>query len=356
MSESEKVERRKELRRVQRSKVRQVLLIAEYIQHKYHDIYAEAAQFYNQLNQKHATKYDLRKTPEFRRWKMQVTGQAKTTRKRPKPSHRNIETLALVHPHFVTNEDQTLSPDPGEQAETPHEDQTLSPDPGEQAETPHEDQTLSPDPGEQAETPHEDQALSPDPGEQAETPHEDQALSPDPSEQAETPHEDQALSPDPSEQAETPHEGQALSPDPGEQAETPHEDQALSPDPGEQAETPHEDQASNSPQLRVGKHVYTDSMQLRIPLLTPPTNHPAVIVETLETITEETLQEGTVLEPSLYEELPPEVIDKIIRELQAEPGLQDIMASIEQQLEFEQLGMDIDIDEDDLLACELENW
>ena len=97
-------------------------------------------------------------------------------------------------------------------------------------------------------------------------------------------------------------------------------------------------------------------MQLRIPLLSPPTNHPAVIVETLETITEETVQEGTVLEPSLHEELPPEVFDKIIRELQTEPGLQDLMASIEQQLEFEQLGMDIDIPEDDLLENELENW
>ena len=163
MSESEKVERRKELRRAQRSKVRQVLLITEYIQHKYYDIYAEAAQFYNQLNQKHATKYDLRKTREFRRWKIQVTGQTETTPKRPKPSHGNIETSVLVHPHFVINEDQALSPDPSEEAETLHEDQALSPDPSEEAETLHEDQALSPDPSEEAETLHEDQALSPAP-------------------------------------------------------------------------------------------------------------------------------------------------------------------------------------------------
>ena len=271
MAESEKVERRKELRRVQRSKVRQVLLMNEYIQYKYFDIYAEAAGFYNQLNEKYPTKYDLRKTAEFRRWKMEVTGQLqKTTRKHPKPSHGNIETPILIHPHSVIHEDQSKSPDPSECPETPHEDQPTSPDPSECPETPHEDQPTSPDPSECPETPHEDQPTSP-------------------------------------------------------------------------------------AELRVGKHVYTDNMQLKIPLL-KPTNHPAVIVETLETVTEETLQEGTVLEPSLYEELPPEVVDKIIRELQAEPGLQDIMASIEQQLEFEQLGMDIDIPEHDLLASELENW
>ena len=300
MAESEKVEHRKEQRRLYRTRVRQVLLMADYIQHKYFDIYTEAAQFYNQLNEKYPTKYDLRKTVEFRRWKMTVMGQSQKTRKLPKPAHVNIETPIQIHPQSII----TII----------HEDQPPSPDSSEQTEQP--------------ETPHEDQPPSPDSSEQTEQP--------------ETPHEDQPPSPDSSEQTEQP--------------ETPHEGQPPSPDPNEQPETPREDQSSSPVELRLGKHTYTDNMQLRIPLLTSPPKHPAVIVETLQTVTEETLQEGTVLEPSLYEELAPEVVEKIISELRAELDLQDIMTSIEQQLEFEQLGMDIDIPEHDLLEIELENW
>ena len=141
------------------------------------------------------------------------------------------------------------------------------------------------------------------------------------------------------------------------------EDEAPSPAPrspssqSEQPETPviDEDQAPTPDELRTGKHVYADNMQLKIPLL-KPTNRPAVIVETLQTVTEETLQRGTAFEPSLYEELAPEVVDKIINELRAEPDLQDIVTCIEQDLEFEQLGMDIAMLEDDLLEKELENW
>ena len=93
MAESEKVERRKEQRRLYRTHVRQVLLIVDYIQHKYFDIYVEAAQFYNGLNQQYSTKRDLRKTAEYRKWKMQVMGQSeKHTRKYLTPSYPNIQT------------------------------------------------------------------------------------------------------------------------------------------------------------------------------------------------------------------------------------------------------------------------
>ena len=141
MSEREKVQRRKEQRRLNRTRVRQVLLMTEYIQYKYFAIYTEAAEFYNRLNEKHPTKYDLRRTEEFRKWKMEVTGQPRKPRKCRKHSHANIETATQIHPQTpVIDEDQAPSPAPrspsrqseqSEQPETPviDEDQAPSPAP-----------------------------------------------------------------------------------------------------------------------------------------------------------------------------------------------------------------------------------
>ena len=118
------------------------------------------------------------------------------------------------------------------------------------------------------------------------------------------------------------------------------------------------------------EHVYNDKLQLRIPLLndvnimrkstetleTSTEETPAVGVvestETLETMVEETLTVD-VIQASLNEEIPPEMIDKIINELRDEPDLQDIFSSIEEQIQFEQLGMDLEMLEDDLLEKEL---
>ena len=106
-------------------------------------------------------------------------------------------------------------------------------------------------------------------------------------------------------------------------------------------------------------------MELKIPLMNLPAEtspllrkdnlEPAIYTETLETVTEEVLQEDT-LEPSLHEEISPEIIEKIIEELRQDPGLKEIMTAAEEQLELEQVGMDIDIpDDDDRLEAELEN-
>ena len=68
------------------------------------------------------------------------------------------------------------------------------------------------------------------------------------------------------------------------------------------------------------------------------------------------LQEDTALEPSLHEEISPEIIQNIINELRQDPGLKDIMTSVEEQLELEQVGMEVDIpDQDDRLEAELED-
>ena len=304
MATNIKVERRKQQRRLNRSKIRQVLFVAEYIQYKYFDIYSEAAEFYNALNTQYPKKYDLRKTDEYKDWKSTITGEVVRGPKRPKPSHPNIQTPIEIHPQAqitVTYEDsQPSSPDLSEEPLTPGTE-------------------------------------------------EPQPSSPDLSEEPLTPctREPQPSSPDLSEEPLTP---------------CTREPQPSSPDLSEEPLTPctRESQPTSPVELPSRKHIYTDNFQLRIPLIChksiTPTNRCTVTTETLQTVTEEILEEDT-LQPSLYEELAPELIEKIIEELRSEPDLHDIVTNIEQQIEFEELGMDIDIDiEDNALDIELDQW
>ena len=109
-------------------------------------------------------------------------------------------------------------------------------------------------------------------------------------------------------------------------------------------------------------------MQLKIPLLASssqkkpkPVQTPVESVETsdetLETVIDEVVQESSdMLHPSLLDEVSPEIIDKIIAELREDPELKDVMAGIEQQIEVEEVGLDIDIpDLCDPLEDEFEN-
>ena len=115
-------------------------------------------------------------------------------------------------------------------------------------------------------------------------------------------------------------------------------------------------------------------MQLRIPLMktavfTQTISH--VIEETIEqnspqatgneenplqTAYNEVLTDSTQLHPTLSEEIPDEIIKRILDELQQDPELHNIMDECEQQIEIEQLDMDVDLpDIDDRLEQELEN-
>ena len=137
------------------------------------------------------------------------------------------------------------------------------------------------------------------------------------------------------------------------------------------AETESSPPASESPRT---EPIREKVMQLRIPLLTPSQRDPKSLQtpvetietpvetvetpdETLESVTEEVIQEASdILYPSLTEEIAPEIIDKIIAELREDPELTDVMAGIEQQIEVEEAGLDIDLpDLCDPLEDELEN-
>ena len=315
---------KKEQRRQGRSKVRQALFVSDYIFYKHFDIYQQAAQLYNEINEIYPRKPDLRRTEEFKNWKMDVMGQPTRVKRKSRirrpyvfPTHANIPIADCIGPHVnFTVVDQPESPhlqpeSPRVQPESPHI----------QPESPHI-QPESPDI--QPESPHI----------QPESPH-IQPESPD-------------IQP---ESPESPHI-QPESPDI--QPESPHI----------QPESPRvQPESSVHQNVKKGK-----VMELKIPLMKPPAEtlrivteedtlslEPSLYTETLQIVTEEVLEEDTSsLEPSLYEEISPEVIERIVKELSLDPGLKDILTTVEEQVEFQQLGMDLDMP-DDRLENELEN-
>ena len=165
-----------------------------------------------------------------------------------------------------------------------------------------------------------------------------------------SPHEEQ---PEPHGEQPEPH---------GEQPE-PHEEQ---PEPhGEQPE-PHEEQPEQTHrfQLRIPLIKYplvTSETEEILSSVTPETGTEAAAIEvtpetgTLVAAIEAYLEESAI-QPFLHQEISPEVIEKILEELRAEPELHDMFKEIEEQILFDQIGMDIDIPETDLLEQELENW
>ena len=291
------IEKKKQQRRENTSKKRQDQFITDYVYHKYGAIYNEAAQFYNILNQRYPKKYDLRKNEEYRKWKRQVTGQPEkiTTQKYHLPSHPFIQNSIAIHPESIL----TVVYDEQESThENPEQNETVA------DENPEQNETVADENPEQNETVAD-----------------------------ENPEQNETVADENPEQKETVAD------------ENPEQNETVADENPEQNETDSDEDQ---------KTVYVDNMQLKIPLL-ELTKKPNVTTETLQTVTEEILQEGDQIEPSLYDEIDQEVIEKIIAELCNEPELQDVFSSIEQQLEIEQVGMEIDIAEDTRLEDELEN-
>ena len=278
MKSAEKIEHRKEQRRENRSKIRQALLISEYVRYKHFAVYQEAANFYNEINSYYPLKYDLRKTDEFKALKMGIASHPiKVTRK--KQCHEPIP--AMVGNSFTLICEQSASPEQRSECD----EQSASPE-----------RPTSPEQRSEC----DEQSASPE---------------------------------------------RPTSPEQRSECD----EQPVSPE------------RPTSPEQRSGQGKQK-VMQLRIPLL-----EPSVITQTLQIVTDEVLNEkplqvaaeeialeSTTLYPSLHEEIPNEILERIINELREDPELQTIMTGIEQDLEFEQLGMDLDIPED-RLENEL-NW
>ena len=72
---------------------------------------------------------------------------------------------------------------------------------------------------------------------------------------------------------------------------------------------------------------------------------------------QQTLSVTQQCDPSILDQIPPETIEKIINELRNDPHLKDMMDDVEQRIEEEIVGLEVDIPElDDLLEEELQLW
>ena len=268
--------RRRVLRKARVETIRRGTFVADYVETKYNNIYAEAIQLYDLLDHIHPQKPDLKKAAEYRAWKSNVK----------KDLLKRAEEYNVWKSNNLQQAPQPVpsSPEPAEQSQDVYSDSS--------------------------------QAVS---------------SSPEPAEQSQDVYSDSSQ-PVPS------------SPEPAEQSQDVYSDPSQpvpsSPEPAEQTQ-----------------NGYNDNLQLRIPLINPTTiqQNPTVTTETLQIITEETL-DSNVFEPSLVNQISNDTIDQIIQELRAETELQDIVKIIEEQIEFEELGMDLEIFEQDLLEKELQDY
>ena len=231
-----------EQRQCNKRKSRQALFTSEYVQTKYFDVYNEACTFFNALNSMYPTKYDLRKTVEFREWKAACI-HGKTSEKRKRTLYLDVE-----NPPPMSTYPQTQS--------RTHTDTESPP-----------------------RTPTETQSRT---------------------------HTD---------------------------TESP---------PGTPTETQSRTHTESSPTQ------YNDRLQLEIPLQDYNTHKKSTVTtQTLEITTEQEIQ------PITIDDIPSERVDEIIEQLRQDPDLRDVFSSVEEQMEFEQLGMDLDIPELNLLEEEL---
>ena len=258
-----------EQRQRNKRKSRQALFTAEYVQTKYNDVYKEACTFFNALNSIYPTKYDLRKTGEFREWKVVCTYGKTSEEHRKRISYLDDENPQTQPPPHADTERTRTETQPSPHTDTERTCTETQP-------SPHTDTERT-----RTET--------------QPSPHTDTERPPSP-----------PISPTPS-------------------------------SPTSPTESP------PSPSIR-----YNDKLQLEIPLLDyNACKKRSVTTQTLEITTEQEIQ------PLTINDIPAERINEIIEQLRQDPDLRDIFSSVEEQFEFEQLGMDLDIPELNLLEDEL---
>ena len=290
-----KQDRANELRRIQTNKARQASFISEYVQNKYFTIYTEAANFFNVLHTRYPTKYDLRKTREFRDWKTSSIQSQLQTRRR-----RTQYPITYTGVDIQSNEETPFQ----QHIETAqqHNETTLQ----------HNETTLQ----------HNEMAQSPEHIEMAQSPeHIEMAQSPEHNEMAQSPeHNEMAQSPEHIEMAQSPeHNEMAQSPEHNEMAQSPeHNEMAQSPEHIEMAQSPEHNEMAQSPEQQ--SRPWKDNMQLKIPLIKYKTPQPTVTTETVQIITEETISASE----NILNELTDKRINEIINELREDPELHDI--------------------------------
>ena len=160
-------------------------------------------------------------------------------------------------------------------------------------------------------------------------------------------------------QTETSEPPQTETPDPP-QTETPDPPQTETPDPP-QTETPDPPQTETPDPPQTETHQPGKIFQLRIPLLSP-----ALVTQTLETVTQETIEENILtvtcnqtvppddVQPVFNDLIPQETYEAIVKELRQDPDLSKLMDDIELDTgdDIDMIDVDLPI-EDDRLEQEL---
>ena len=91
--------------------VRQGIFITDYVKTKYDQIYMEAADLYNRINNKYPCKPNLMKTTEFRTWKNKIaTEKQQSTISVPRQRDRYLKPTE--YPNITSAEDNNTSPRP----------------------------------------------------------------------------------------------------------------------------------------------------------------------------------------------------------------------------------------------------
>ena len=119
--------RRKQLRKNRQNVKRQNSLITDYIEHKYANIYAEAFEFYKNLDDKYPDKTDLRKVEEYKFWKsgsVHLTSQPQE--QEPKEYTDNLQLNIPIKRYRTVKQGQSVTTQTLSTQEQPSTIQNLS--------------------------------------------------------------------------------------------------------------------------------------------------------------------------------------------------------------------------------------
>ena len=96
---------KRQLRVLNVSKKRQALFISEYVMVKHFEIYQQAAILYNKINAIHPKKPDLRKSLEFKNWKLIESGKPKIRPHIPRhPDQHTVHEAIFIQQEEISQE------------------------------------------------------------------------------------------------------------------------------------------------------------------------------------------------------------------------------------------------------------
>ena len=306
-------DRHNERRRQAKSKARQAVFAMDFIQIKHPEIYNEAYEFFTLIDSRYPGKYDLRKTNEFLCFKQLFQGKASKNGKGT--LYFDIKTATVTLSHSESPPVETITPG---HSESPPVETITS---GHSESPPVETITSG-----HSESPSTETSHSESPS--VETSHCENPFME--TSHSESPPMETSHSESPS--VETSH------------CENPFMETSHSESP------PMETSHSESPQT-------TETMLSARKQLEPRLEIPLISTQQARkaTVTTQTVQITTEQEMPLisFDDIESDTIDQIIEQLRQDPDLTNIFNDIELQMEFDELGQDLDIPELDLLEQEL---